>query len=204
MCWPPAQTRLRDSPPGLVFQASPSSYCIPLRAPAHDLPPGPVSQVGLGSDCLPLWALARDSPPGPVSQAGLGSDCLAVQAPAHELPLGLISQAQAVSRARFWPAIRLRNLPPMQHGLRLIPCTGLDSESPPFFIPSEEQLRVNPIAVGLESHVDHTRFAQFQDPAGWLAINPANGTVTTKAALDRESPYVHDSQYTSLFLAIDN
>lgn len=48
------------------------------------------------------------------------------------------------------------------------------------------------------------RYAIYKDPAGWLNINPINGTVDTTAVLDRESPFVHNSVYTALFLAIDS
>lgn len=48
------------------------------------------------------------------------------------------------------------------------------------------------------------RYSVYKDPAGWLNINPINGTVDTTAVLDRESPFVHNSVYTALFLAIDS
>ncbi|XP_069595278.1 cadherin-13 [Ranitomeya imitator] len=48
------------------------------------------------------------------------------------------------------------------------------------------------------------RFSMLKDDAGWLSINPVNGTVNTTAPLDRESSFVHNSTYTSLVLAIDN
>ncbi|XP_055991607.1 cadherin-13 [Sorex fumeus] len=48
------------------------------------------------------------------------------------------------------------------------------------------------------------RYAVYKDPAGWLNINPINGTVDTTAQLDRESPFVRDSVYKALFLAIDS
>lgn len=48
------------------------------------------------------------------------------------------------------------------------------------------------------------RYSVYKDPAGWLSINPINGTVDTTAVLDRESPFVHNSVYTALFLAIDS
>uniref|UniRef100_A0A8P0PA62 Cadherin-13 n=1 Tax=Canis lupus familiaris TaxID=9615 RepID=A0A8P0PA62_CANLF len=48
------------------------------------------------------------------------------------------------------------------------------------------------------------RYSVYKDPAGWLNINPINGTVDTMAVLDRESPFVHNSVYTALFLAIDS
>ncbi|XP_067158524.1 cadherin-13 isoform X2 [Apteryx mantelli] len=48
------------------------------------------------------------------------------------------------------------------------------------------------------------RYSVYKDPAGWLEINPTNGTVGTTATLDRESPYVHNNVYTALFLAIDS
>lgn len=48
------------------------------------------------------------------------------------------------------------------------------------------------------------RYSVYKDPAGWLNINPINGTIDTTAVLDRESPFVHNSVYTALFLAIDS
>uniref|UniRef100_K7GJR2 Cadherin 13 n=1 Tax=Pelodiscus sinensis TaxID=13735 RepID=K7GJR2_PELSI len=48
------------------------------------------------------------------------------------------------------------------------------------------------------------RYSVYKDPAGWLEINPTNGTIVTTAVLDRESPYVHNNIYTALFLAIDS
>ncbi|RMC09275.1 hypothetical protein DUI87_14283 [Hirundo rustica rustica] len=48
------------------------------------------------------------------------------------------------------------------------------------------------------------RYSVHKDPAGWLEINPTNGTVGTTAVLDRESPFVHNNVYTALFLAIDS
>ncbi|KGL76568.1 Cadherin-13, partial [Tinamus guttatus] len=48
------------------------------------------------------------------------------------------------------------------------------------------------------------RYSVFKDPAGWLEINPTNGTIGTTAVLDRESPYVHNNIYTAQFLAIDS
>ncbi|XP_027746698.1 cadherin-13 isoform X1 [Empidonax traillii] len=48
------------------------------------------------------------------------------------------------------------------------------------------------------------RYSVHKDPAGWLEINPTNGTIGTTAVLDRESPYVQDNVYTALFLAIDS
>uniref|UniRef100_U3KMQ1 Cadherin-13 n=1 Tax=Oryctolagus cuniculus TaxID=9986 RepID=U3KMQ1_RABIT len=48
------------------------------------------------------------------------------------------------------------------------------------------------------------RYSVYKDPAGWLNINPINGTVDTTAVLDRESPFVHNSVYTALFLAVDS
>ncbi|TFK08881.1 perilipin-3-like [Platysternon megacephalum] len=48
------------------------------------------------------------------------------------------------------------------------------------------------------------RYSVYKDPAGWLEINPTNGTIFTTAVLDRESPYVQNNVYTALFLAIDS
>ncbi|XP_074140839.1 cadherin-13-like [Sminthopsis crassicaudata] len=48
------------------------------------------------------------------------------------------------------------------------------------------------------------RYSVYKDPAGWLNINPINGTIDTAAVLDRESPFVHNNIYTALFLAIDS
>lgn len=54
------------------------------------------------------------------------------------------------------------------------------------------------------SNLPFCRYAVYKDPAGWLSINPVNGTVDTTALLDRESPFVHNSVYKALFLAIDS
>ncbi|NWU96630.1 CAD13 protein, partial [Upupa epops] len=48
------------------------------------------------------------------------------------------------------------------------------------------------------------RYSVHKDPAGWLEVNPTNGTISTTAVLDRESPYVQNNIYTALFLAIDS
>ncbi|KAM6250901.1 cadherin-13 isoform 2-T2 [Spheniscus humboldti] len=48
------------------------------------------------------------------------------------------------------------------------------------------------------------RYSVYKDPAGWLEINPTNGTIGTTAILDRESPHVQNNIYTALFLAIDS
>ncbi|XP_061863620.1 cadherin-13 isoform X1 [Colius striatus] len=48
------------------------------------------------------------------------------------------------------------------------------------------------------------RYSVYKDPAGWLEINPTNGTIGTTAVLDRESPHVQNNVYTALFLAIDS
>ncbi|XP_009275569.1 PREDICTED: cadherin-13 isoform X2 [Aptenodytes forsteri] len=48
------------------------------------------------------------------------------------------------------------------------------------------------------------RYSVYKDPAGWLEINPTNGTIGTTAILDRESPHVQNNVYTALFLAIDS
>uniref|UniRef100_A0A9J8DFU6 Cadherin-13 n=1 Tax=Cyprinus carpio carpio TaxID=630221 RepID=A0A9J8DFU6_CYPCA len=48
------------------------------------------------------------------------------------------------------------------------------------------------------------RFSVLRDPADWLIVNPFKGNVTTRAILDRESPHVHNNQYTALFMATDN
>lgn len=55
-----------------------------------------------------------------------------------------------------------------------------------------------------ERYVSFCRYAVYKDPAGWLNINPINGTVDTRVLLDRESPFVHNSVYKALFLAIDS
>ncbi|XP_064016081.1 cadherin-13 isoform X5 [Pogoniulus pusillus] len=48
------------------------------------------------------------------------------------------------------------------------------------------------------------RYSVYKDPASWLEINPTNGTISTTAILDRESPHVQNNVYTALFLAIDS
>lgn len=42
------------------------------------------------------------------------------------------------------------------------------------------------------------------DPGRWLRINWTNGQITTRAVLDRESPYVKNNVYEAKFLAVDN
>ncbi|XP_069758303.1 cadherin-13 isoform X3 [Narcine bancroftii] len=94
--------------------------------------------------------------------------------------------------------------------------TVADANEPPIFNPDPtnvvkpENIPIGTVIVTVNAtdqdilQKQKIKFAQFQDPAGWLTINPTNGTVTTRAALDRESPYAHDSQYTALFLATDD
>ncbi|XP_030367157.1 cadherin-13 [Strigops habroptila] len=48
------------------------------------------------------------------------------------------------------------------------------------------------------------RYSIYKDPAGWLEINPTNGTIATTAILDLESLHVQNNIYTALFLAIDS
>ncbi|XP_030313492.1 B-cadherin [Calypte anna] len=42
------------------------------------------------------------------------------------------------------------------------------------------------------------------DPAGWLAVHPENGLVTARDHLDRESPFVKNSTYSVVLLAVDD
>ncbi|NXO63456.1 CADHK protein, partial [Phainopepla nitens] len=42
------------------------------------------------------------------------------------------------------------------------------------------------------------------DPAGWLAVHPENGLVTARDQLDRESPFVKNSTYMAMLLAVDD
>ncbi|XP_061449889.1 B-cadherin-like [Rhineura floridana] len=42
------------------------------------------------------------------------------------------------------------------------------------------------------------------DPAGWLAIHPENGIITTKGHLDRESRFVQNSTYMAIVLVVDD
>uniref|UniRef100_A0A8C3V0V3 Cadherin domain-containing protein n=1 Tax=Catharus ustulatus TaxID=91951 RepID=A0A8C3V0V3_CATUS len=42
------------------------------------------------------------------------------------------------------------------------------------------------------------------DPAGWLAVHPENGLVTARDHLDRESPFVKNSTYMAVLLAVDD
>ncbi|XP_018116075.2 cadherin-13 [Xenopus laevis] len=48
------------------------------------------------------------------------------------------------------------------------------------------------------------RYSILKDEAGWLYINPLNGTINTTFPLDRESTFVLNNTYTALILAIDN
>ncbi|XP_048113752.1 cadherin-13 [Alosa alosa] len=50
----------------------------------------------------------------------------------------------------------------------------------------------------------NVRYAVLRDPAGWLNVHPERGAVNTTAVLDRESPFVHNNQYTAVFMAYDN
>lgn len=94
--------------------------------------------------------------------------------------------------------------------------TVLDGNEGPVFYPDPMMVtRREDIAVGSvlltvnatdPDSLQHQtiRYAVHKDPAGWLNINPINGTVDTTALLDRESPFVHNSVYKALFLAIDS
>lgn len=42
------------------------------------------------------------------------------------------------------------------------------------------------------------------DPAGWLAVHPETGLVTAQGHLDRESPFVKNSTYIAVLLAVDD
>lgn len=42
------------------------------------------------------------------------------------------------------------------------------------------------------------------DPAGWLAVDPHTGDITTIKVPDRESPHVIDGLYTIVLLAVDD
>lgn len=48
------------------------------------------------------------------------------------------------------------------------------------------------------------RYSKLFDPANWLEIDPFNGRISTRAVLDRESPYVKNSLYNVTFMASDN
>ncbi|KAJ3599155.1 hypothetical protein NHX12_033118 [Muraenolepis orangiensis] len=48
------------------------------------------------------------------------------------------------------------------------------------------------------------RYAKLYDPANWLEIDPFNGRISTRAVLDRESPYVKNNLYNVTFVASDN
>ncbi|XP_042294402.1 B-cadherin-like isoform X2 [Sceloporus undulatus] len=48
------------------------------------------------------------------------------------------------------------------------------------------------------------RYSIGNDPAGWLAIHPENGIITTRSPLDRESPLVQNSTYRAIVLAVDD
>ncbi|KAL2093104.1 hypothetical protein ACEWY4_010416 [Coilia grayii] len=65
------------------------------------------------------------------------------------------------------------------------------------------ELQASAQGQGFCSHF-HERFAILRDPAGWLSVNPVRGTVNTTTVLDRESPFVHNNQYTAVFTASDN
>ncbi|KAM8799241.1 B-cadherin-like [Eudromia elegans] len=42
------------------------------------------------------------------------------------------------------------------------------------------------------------------EPAGWLAVQPGSGLVTTRAPLDRESPFARNGSYAAVLLAVDD
>ncbi|XP_010006768.1 PREDICTED: cadherin-3 [Chaetura pelagica] len=42
------------------------------------------------------------------------------------------------------------------------------------------------------------------DPAGWLVVHPENGLVSARDHLDRESPFVKNSTYSAMLLAMDD
>lgn len=48
------------------------------------------------------------------------------------------------------------------------------------------------------------RYLVGHDPAGWLAVHPENGLVTARDHLDRESPFVKNSTYMAVLLAVDD
>uniref|UniRef100_A0A803W4J4 Cadherin domain-containing protein n=1 Tax=Ficedula albicollis TaxID=59894 RepID=A0A803W4J4_FICAL len=48
------------------------------------------------------------------------------------------------------------------------------------------------------------KFLVGHDPAGWLAVHPENGLVTARDHLDRESPFVKNSTYMAVLLAVDD
>ncbi|CAL8347509.1 unnamed protein product, partial [Gadus morhua 'NCC'] len=48
------------------------------------------------------------------------------------------------------------------------------------------------------------RYTKLFDPANWLEIDNLNGRISTRAVLDRESPYVKNNLYNVTFMASDN
>ncbi|MEQ2240540.1 Chromodomain-helicase DNA-binding protein [Ilyodon furcidens] len=48
------------------------------------------------------------------------------------------------------------------------------------------------------------RYSKIYDPANWLLIDPVNGTISTIAILDRESPLIKNNLYNVTFMASDN
>ncbi|NWH87849.1 CAD13 protein, partial [Aegithalos caudatus] len=80
----------------------------------------------------------------------------------------------------------------------------------PMAVTKQENIPVGSVVLTLNATDPDTlqhqtiRYSVYKDPAGWLEINPTNGTVGTTAVLDRESPFVHNNIYTALFLAIDS
>ncbi|XP_027502530.1 cadherin-13 isoform X2 [Corapipo altera] len=80
----------------------------------------------------------------------------------------------------------------------------------PMMVTKQENIPVGSVVLTVNATDPDTlqhqtiRYSVYKDPAGWLEINPTNGTIGTTAVLDRESPYVQDNVYTALFLAIDS
>ncbi|XP_069506809.1 cadherin-like protein 26 isoform X1 [Ambystoma mexicanum] len=105
----------------------------------------------------------------------------------------------------------------LQEGLtRSVMVKVLDINDPPELHPPKisiymEETETSGMKLGVLNATDPDtsfpntiRYSVFKDPAGWISVDEHSGVITSKAALDRESPYVVNSSYTAILLAVDD
>ncbi|XP_062397734.1 cadherin-like protein 26 isoform X2 [Sardina pilchardus] len=97
-----------------------------------------------------------------------------------------------------------------------ITITVEDVNDPPVFFPEVKTIRVmenSPVGTLLDKFTaeDHDgvyansfEYQVGKDPAGWVTVDSKTGQVSTTKVLDRESPYVNNSVYTTIIWAVDN
>ncbi|XP_074864729.1 B-cadherin-like [Carettochelys insculpta] len=89
------------------------------------------------------------------------------------------------------------------------------NEAPDFIPPVKSAVVSEALPVGQEvtsytardpdrSQLQKITYSMGNDPAGWLAIDPENGIITSRLPLDRESSYVVNSTYKAIVLAVDS